>query len=109
MKVAYKHLVKYIDSKPSIEDLSSKLFQLGHEHEIDEQIYDIEFTPNRGDCLSLLGLLRDLRPFYKINFNNNLYDGNIQSLKLNFKNNVKNNCTHISFLKIMKLMILMKI
>ena len=41
-------------------DLSKKLFQLGHEHEIDGDIFDMEITPNRGDCLSLIGLSRDL-------------------------------------------------
>ena len=65
MKVAYKHLVKHIDSNPSIEDLSSKFFQLGHEHEIIENdIFNMELTPNRGDCLSVKGLLRDLKLFY---------------------------------------------
>ena len=35
MKVSYKHLIKHIPSNPSIEDISKKFFQLGHEHEID--------------------------------------------------------------------------
>ena len=66
MKVAYKHLVKLLDEQPDINDLSLKLFQLGHEHEIVNNILDIEFTPNRGDCLSLLGLARDLSVFYSV-------------------------------------------
>ena len=41
----------------------TKLFQLGHEHEIEDQIFDLELTPNRGDCLSLYGILRDLKHF----------------------------------------------
>ena len=64
MKIAYKHLLKFIDDKPEIKDLSSKLFQLGHEHEINDGIFEMEFIPNRGDCLSLLGLTRDLNVFY---------------------------------------------
>ena len=64
MKISYKHLVEYIKSKPDINDLSEKLFQLGHEHKIEENIFDMEFTPNRGDCLSINGLLRDLSVFY---------------------------------------------
>ena len=51
MKIAYKNLVKNINAKPGIDEISKKLFQLGHEHEIDNHIYDIEITPNRGDCL----------------------------------------------------------
>ena len=59
MKIAYPHLVNFFKDKPLIEDVSEKLFQLGHENEIIDNILDIEFTPNRGDCLSLLGLGRD--------------------------------------------------
>ena len=65
MKIAYKHLLNFLVDKPDIEELSSKLLQLGHEHEINDSIFDMEFTPNRGDCLSLLGLARDLNVFYK--------------------------------------------
>ena len=63
MKFVYKDLLTFLSEKPSIEDISDKLFQLGHEHEVDGDIFDIDFTPNRGDCLSLLGLARDLKVF----------------------------------------------
>ena len=66
MKFFYKHLINRIISKPSLSDLSEKLFQLGHEHEISNNILDFEFTPNRGDCLSLRGLLRDLKQYYDV-------------------------------------------
>ena len=33
---------------------------------IDNKIFDMELTPNRGDCLSLDGLLRDLNLFYDV-------------------------------------------
>ena len=56
MKIAYSHLAENIKENPSIEQLSDSLFQLGHEHEIENNIFDIEFTPNRGDCLSINGL-----------------------------------------------------
>jgi hypothetical protein len=65
MKIAYQHLLKFLIDKPSIDDISLKLFQLGHEHEIEGSIFNMEFTPNRGDCLSLLGLARDLNVFMK--------------------------------------------
>ena len=60
MKIPFTHFKKYIDSDVNINQLSEKLFQLGHEHEIHDQIFDMELTPNRGDCLSLKGLLRDI-------------------------------------------------
>ena len=100
MKVAYKHLLKFLSVKPQIEDLSNKLFQLGHEHEIDNHILDIEFTPNRGDCLSLLGLSRDLNVFYGTNSDLPIYNGDISLLDLNFINQSKEQCPRISFLNI---------
>ena len=100
MKISYRHLVSSITSKPSIDDVSKKLFQLGHEHEIEGNIFDIEFTPNRGDCLSVNGLLRDLAVFYEIQSNNNLYQKNIDEFDFNFTNSVTKSCPSISFLKI---------
>ena len=69
MKIAFSHLSQYIEENPTIEEISDSLFQLGHEHEIEGEIFDMEFTPNRGDCLSLNGLLRDLAVFYTVDFN----------------------------------------
>ncbi len=100
MKIAYRHIFDRIDSKPSIEDISESLFQLGHEHEIEDEIFDIEFTPNRGDCLSLNGILRDLSVFYKINFDKDKYVDSIDTLSLNFTNKVHTECPQIAFLKI---------
>lgn len=100
MKISYKHLIKKIKSKPSIDELSSKLFQLGHEHEIENDIFDMEFTPNRGDCLSINGLLRDLQLFYDINDSNEFYKEDINPLSINFSNKAENDCPHITFLKL---------
>ena len=101
MKVAYKHLVSHIPSKPGIFDISEKFFQLGHEHEIiNGDIYDIELTPNRGDCLSIKGLLRDLAVFYEVNPDFEIYKNDLNPLKINFTNNAPNACPHISFCKI---------
>lgn len=100
MKVAYKHLLNLIPSKPSIDEISEKFFQLGHEHEIHNGIFDMELTPNRGDCLSLNGLLRDLAVFYDISFANDVFVDSIKPLKLDFVNKATEACPHISFLKI---------
>ena len=53
MKIPYKHIASCLYPRPKIKELSEKLFQLGHEHEVIDEIFDIELTPNRGDCLSL--------------------------------------------------------
>ena len=42
MKFVYKDLLKFLTERPSKEDLSKKLFQLGHEHEIDGDLFDME-------------------------------------------------------------------
>jgi len=101
MKIAYKHIIENIKERPDIDDLSNKLFQLGHEHEITENgIFEIEFTPNRGDCLSINGLLRDLNLFYDVKFIKEIYNDHINTLNLDFTNNAINDCPNISFLKI---------
>lgn len=100
MKIAYSHLVQHIQEKPTINEISDSLFQLGHEHEIEGNIFDIEFTPNRGDCLSINGLLRDLGVFYTIDLNQKTYDKKLDELKIDFTNLSENICTKISFLKL---------
>ena len=35
----------------------------------------MELTPNRGDCLSVHGLVRDLAPFYEIELTDNIIKG----------------------------------
>ena len=100
MKVSYKHLLNYMNDKPNIDSLSDKLFHLGHEHEINGDIIDLELTPNRGDCLSLMGLLRDLNLFYEIKTKKDLYEEDINQFDFKFQNNAQDVCPKISFLKI---------
>lgn len=100
MKVAYKHLVNFIPSKPSVDDISKNFFQLGHEHEIHNNIFNMELTPNRGDCLSINGLLRDLAAFYEVNLDREIYENEIKPLNLDFINKAPQACPYISFLKI---------
>ena len=100
MKVAYKHLISCIPSKPSIDEVSERFFQLGHEHEIEDEIFNMELTPNRGDCLSVHGLVRDLAPFYEIDLTSDIYEKEIKKLDIGFVNHAPEACSHISFLKI---------
>jgi phenylalanyl-tRNA synthetase beta chain len=100
MKVVYEHLINFIPSKPSIDDISQKFFQLGHEHEVQNNIFDMELTPNRGDCLSINGLLRDLAVFYEIKLSDQFYENDIKSLDIDFINKAQEACPYISFLKI---------
>ena len=100
MKVSYKSFIRNLKSRPSISDISDKLFQLGHEHELEGDVFNIEITPNRGDCLSLHGLYRDLGVFFDINYKKDIYEGDINILDLDFRNNFIEGCPKISFLKI---------
>ena len=100
MKIAYKHLLENITENPSIEEISDCLYQLGHEHEIEENIFNMEFTPNRGDCLSINGLLRDLSVFYNVNTNQEIYNHKLNKLDIDFENFSQDICPQISFLKL---------
>ena len=100
MKFIYQDLLSFLTAQPSREILSKRLFQLGHEHEVDGDIFDMEITPNRGDCLSLLGLSRDLNNFFNSKDPYEIYDEDIEVLDLNFKNLSIESCPKISFLEI---------
>ena len=100
MKIPYKHLIKHIESNPSIEELSKNLFQLGHEHEIENNIFNFELTPNRGDCFSLIGILRELKIFYEVDIKFDTYKKDLKSLDINFENEEQNLCNIISFMNV---------
>jgi len=100
MKFIYKDLLNFLSEKPSKKVLSERLFQLGHEHEINGEIFDMEFTPNRGDCLSLKGLSRDLNVFFGNTQPYKRFQEDIEELHLNFNNLSPEVCPKISFLEI---------
>ncbi len=100
MKIPYKYLSKSIESRPSIAELSDKLFHLGHEHEISDGIFDIDLTPNRGDCLSVDGILRELKLFYNISDERNIYEKDIPPFEFALFNNAKSACSNIAFLMV---------
>jgi phenylalanyl-tRNA synthetase beta chain len=100
MKINYQDLINFLSEKPTKEDLSQKLFQLGHEHEIHGDIFDMELTPNRGDCLSLIGLARDLAVFFGKSNPIEFFDDDIEPLEINFENHSPKDCPKISFLEI---------
>lgn len=100
MNFNYRHLIGFLEQNPSKEDLSETLFQLGHENTFDSDIFNLELTPNRGDCLSLSGLARDLNHFYKNKNNTKIFEENIEEFEFNFSNYENNKCPNISFLYI---------
>lgn len=100
MKIIYQDLLRLLSDKPSKDLLSSKLFQLGHEHEIHGDIFDMEFTPNRGDCLSIYGLARDLKFFFGSSESIEIYTDKVENFKVNFENLSPKDCPKISFLEL---------
>lgn len=100
MKIIYQDLLRLLSDKPSKDLLSSKLFQLGHEHEIHGDIFDMEFTPNRGDCLSIYGLARDLKIFFGSSEPIEIYTDKVETFKVNFENLSPKDCPKISFLEL---------
>ncbi len=100
MKFRYEDIINHLSEQPSKELLSDKIFQLGHEHEINGNIFDIDFTPNRGDCLSLIGLTRDLKSFFEHKEVYETYEDDIDNLEINFVNNSPKDCPKITFLEI---------
>ena len=46
----------------------------------------MELTPNRGDCLSLIGILRELKIFYEVDIKFDTYKKDLKSLDINFEN-----------------------
>ena len=97
MKFHYQHLLEKLKKTPSKNELSEILFQLGHENEIEGEIFDLELTPNRGDCLSLLGLARDLNFFFEFKNNLKIYDSQLEDFNFDFINHEPNACPEISF------------
>ena len=98
MIISKNHLRRFLKKDFNDEELSSTLFQLGHENEIVKDLIDIEITPNRGDCLSLFGLARDLNNFYELKKDIDLYEKDLDILDFNFSNHAKEDCPKISFL-----------
>ena len=83
MKISYNWLKDYIEITKTPEQLADDLSLFGHEVEStekrgDDTILDFEITPNRGDCLSILGMAREIAALYNSKLK-------IQNSKLQFK------------------------
>ena len=102
MKISFKHIKNFLSDDIDINTISDSLFRLGHENEIENNLIDIEFTPNKGDCLSIfIGITRDLNALHQLNNNIDIYEEEIDTLDFNFINSAtKVLSKKICFLKI---------
>lgn len=71
MRVPLEWLKEFINLKKSPSDIAHDLTMIGLEVESMEEIegdiiFDINVTPNRPDCLSIIGIARELSALYKI-------------------------------------------
>jgi phenylalanyl-tRNA synthetase beta chain len=98
MKISYEWLKEYVDVKFSPEELAGELTMLGFEASSEgmvgkHHVIDVEVTSNRPDCLSVLGLAREISAltakqlrFPEITLNENGGDaGNSISVEVNSK------------------------
>ena len=69
MKILKSHLLEKVDAKLNVKQLEAELTRLGLEVESIEKfenskksdfVIDLDVTPNRGDCFSVLGVAREL-------------------------------------------------
>jgi phenylalanyl-tRNA synthetase beta chain len=65
MKISYEWLREYVNTKVRPESLANQLTMAGHEvslteHRQGDEVFDIEVTPNRPDCLSHIGIAREI-------------------------------------------------
>ncbi|HWP31748.1 MAG TPA: phenylalanine--tRNA ligase subunit beta [Fimbriimonadales bacterium] len=65
MKIPLEWLLEYVETDASAEEIGQTLTMLGIELEGIEispsgEVLDVKVTPNRGDCLSVLGIAREL-------------------------------------------------
>lgn len=72
MKILYSWLKDYVDINYSPLKLADDLSMFAHEVESineikNDVIFDLEITPNRGDCLSHLGIARQVAAMYDRN------------------------------------------
>lgn len=71
MKVPFSWLQEYIEGnlelKATADALTMSGLEVGSIEQIDEDaVLDLEITPNRADCLSILGIAREVKAIFKL-------------------------------------------
>jgi len=94
MRISYNSLKKIVDFPFSAEELGEKLNSLGFEVkniELFEEdvILDLEITSNRGDCLSLMGIAREISALTEKSLHFSPYDGEIMEGESLFQVEIK--------------------
>ncbi|MFZ6017255.1 MAG: phenylalanine--tRNA ligase subunit beta [Nitrospirota bacterium] len=71
MRVPYEWLKEFVDINATPAEVAERLTMLGFEVETmeslkDDTIFEINVTPNRPDCLSILGIAREVSVAFKV-------------------------------------------
>jgi phenylalanyl-tRNA synthetase beta chain len=71
MRVPFEWLKEFVDIAVTPEEVAEKLTMIGHEVEgiesVDgDKVLEVSITPNRPDCLSMIGIARELSAAYRI-------------------------------------------
>lgn len=71
MKISYEWLKNYVDVKQNPAQLAEDLSRFGFNTEGlvgegENSVLDLEINPNRGDCLSVLGIAREVAALYNL-------------------------------------------
>ena len=100
MKILLNDILNRSNDIDNFKKLSQLLLQLGHEHTISDKSIDFELTPNRGDCFSLLGILRDLNSLSSTDTEFEIFKERIDELNIDFKNEIPKACPYITFVEV---------
>ena len=70
MRVPLKWLAEFVQLDHPADEIASQLTMIGHEVEAverlnDDVVFEVNVTPNRPDCLSIIGIARELSAIYK--------------------------------------------
>ena len=112
MKFLKSHLLEKVPMKIDTSKLESELTRLGLEVDSMEKLknksdvlFDLDLTPNRGDCFSVLGIARELAAASnkKIKKENNTLKASKLSPKSRVKISAKAACPRYSFIEIYNL------
>ena len=79
MRVPYEWLREFTDITATPEEVAERLTMIGLEVEkvesvTDDTIFEVNITPNRPDCLSIMGIAREISAVFKLPFNIPFHD-----------------------------------
>jgi phenylalanyl-tRNA synthetase beta chain len=103
MLVPLSWLKEFVDIEENAKELAEKLLFSGTKVEEtltknEEEVFDLEITPNRGDCLGIIGVAREIAAIYRLDlklpepFSETMLPSRKRSIKMKVKD--KNLCPY---------------